>query len=182
MNRKILLHVLLLLLISTAFSGCIGVNRNFKKIRRAVTENIDVKYNKSFEFSVGRTGLMLAGMVVRLSDVEEPVDDILSEVSRIQVGVYEKASGNLNTTMADLNRITDEMNSQGWRYIVRSVQRDEVVGVFVRGDDPRLRQLYVIAIDSNEMVLVEIHGELSKIVEIAIREKGLKFETAGNHY
>jgi len=180
MKRKYVGLVLILALLSVSFTGCIGVNGNFKKIRNTLKNNLDLEYNKTVEFSVGRTGLMLAGMVIRFADTEEPIEDVLSEVSRVQVGIYERDYGDLNAKVKNLNALTTQMENQGWKYIVRTVQHDEMVCVFVREDDPGFNQLYVVNVGDHEMVLVEIHGDLSKIIEIVLREKAFNVDFAHN--
>lgn len=181
MNSKKYLLVIVFGLIGLSFTGCIGVNRNFKQIRTTLLERFDTDFDRKFEFSIGRAGLSLAGVIVRLSDVEEPVDEILSKVSQVQIGVYERADyGQMTADFRDLKNVTKLMEDRGWTYIVRSVQGDEMAAVFIKEEDEELNQIYVIAFDGNEMVLVEVHGDLEEIIEIAIREKGLHFEMAEN--
>lgn len=171
---------LMLIIIGTNLTGCIGVNTEFRKIRNHIFDKMDLDYNKQFEFAVGPAGLLLVGMFVSLADTDEPIDEVLRRVSRVQVGVYDRNKINLfHADYSDLKSFTDVMSENGWVYIVRSVQPDGLTAVFVRGDaDEEFNQLFVIAVEDDEMVLVEIHGDLEKIIEIAIREKGLHFETA----
>jgi hypothetical protein len=178
MNRKKIAQVLLLAMLSLSFTGCIGVNGSFKKIRNTLKNNLDLEYNKTVEFSIGRTGIMLAGMVVRFADTEEPIEDVLREVTRVQVGIYERDYGDLNAKVENLNVLTAEMENQGWKYIVRSVQSNEMVSVFIREDDTEFNQLYVVNVSDHEMVLVEIHGDLSKVIEIVLREKAFDVDFA----
>ena len=181
MKAKRYLLIPLVLLLGLNFTGCIGVNQNFKKIRYHLMSELDVEYSKEIEFSVGSAGIMLAGMVVSLSDIDEPVDEILSNISRVQVGVYERIGrGRLNADFDDIRKLSDILEEQGWKYIVRSVQGDEMAAVFVNADDEEFNRLYVIAAEDDELVLVELHGELSKVIEIALRDKGLNFHLAEN--
>jgi hypothetical protein len=182
MKVKKYITLSLVLLISISFSGCIGVNRNFKQVRQHLMSELDVEYDKQFEFSIGSAGLALAGMIVKLSDVEEPIEEVLANVSRVQIGVYERehAYGQFNAEFSDLKKLTDILEKDGWKYIVRSVQDDEMAAVFVNADDEDFNRIYVIAANDDEMVLVEVHGDLSKVIEVALREKGLRFHMAEN--
>ncbi len=142
---------------------------------------LDMDYDKQIEFSVGSAGIMLAGMIVNLSDVEEPVDEILKNISRVQVGVYERNRYNKFHARYDvLVRLSAKLEEQGWKYIVRSVQDNEIAAVFVNEEDDEFSRLYVVAADDEQLVLVEIHGDLSKVIEVAVREKGFRMHMARN--
>ncbi|MBU0561718.1 MAG: DUF4252 domain-containing protein [Bacteroidetes bacterium] len=172
MKNKIFLALITFMLITT-LSGCIGVNRSFKHVRSNLFENLDMDYNREIEFSIGPAGLMLAGMIVRMTDVEEPIGEIISQISRVQVGVYKNEythSG--KSDFEALKKLTDEMMENGWRYIVRTIDGNEMAAVFINEieeDDEEISQLFVIAINGEELVLAEIHGDLNDIVEIALR-------------
>lgn len=181
MKTKRYFLIPLVLLVGMSMAGCIGVNQNFKQIRYHLMSEMDVEYSKEIEFSIGSAGIMLAGMFVGLAEVDEPIDEILSNISRVQVGVYERTGrGRLQLDFDDIRKLSNILEEQGWKYIVRSVQGDEMAAVFVNADDEEFNRLYVIAVENHEMVLVELHGDLSKVIEIALRDKGLRFHMADN--
>lgn len=178
--KKIFLSIMLVILILN-MTGCFGVNSSFRRIRNHIFDNMSIDYKKEFEFSVGPAGLLLAGMVVRFAETEEPIDDIIGEISRVQVGVYNNIDNDSEFgNFESLIRLTNLMADADWECIVRSKSSREITAVFVKYDEDILNQLFVVAMDKREMVLVEVHGDLGKVIEIAIREKGLKFEMA-NH-
>lgn len=182
MKNKISLIIITLVLANFLLSGCIGVNRGFKSLRNHIVENVDGDYERVIEFSVGPAGILLASMFVSFADTEENIDDMLRQVSRVQVSIYEKkGNGSSNPSMSLLCSLSKRLEDRGWQYLVRSVDGDEMVGVFIRSDEPEeLNQIFVVALSDKELVMTEVLGDLDDLIEIAIRQHGLDFDMAHN--
>jgi len=173
---KILVSIFLFMFF---LNGCIGVDRSFRQIRNYILENTDTEYSREVEFSIGSAGISVASIMVRMADVEEPIDEILSEISSVQVGVYNNEdSTKVTTDFAGLKHLTDLMENAGWEFIVRSVDRDELTAVFVRIYKNQLNRVFVISVNQDEMVLAELYGNIDKLIEIAIREGNLNIQLA----
>lgn len=181
-TRKLLL-LIVIAAIALNLSGCIGVNSEFRKIRNHVFEKMNLDYSKKFEFSVGAAGLALAGTFVSFADTDEPVGEIISNISRVQIGIYDRRDINLFSADAeDLNDFVNAMEEQGWQYIVKSLQHDGLTAVFVDGDaEYEINEIFVVAVEDDEMVLAEVHGNLEGVVEAAIRGRGLNFNTSNTY-
>ncbi|MBU0475609.1 MAG: DUF4252 domain-containing protein [Bacteroidetes bacterium] len=176
MKQKKIKFVIEFLLIALLFTGCIGVDRSFRSIRNYVLESSGGKFEKEFEFSLGSITIGMAEIVVNMADTDEPIEEILSEIDNVQVGVYNNISGTkIKSNLEELKFLTNKMKNAGWDCIVRSLNKNEMTAVFVRFYEDKLNQLFVISLNNNEMVIVEILGNLNKVIEIAIREKGLDF-------
>lgn len=179
MNSKKIKALLSLFLLIFLLSGCFGVDRSFKNIRNYVLENTNSEYNTEYEFAIGSAGISLASLVVSFADAEEPVDEILSEISNVQVGIYNNEdSSTITTDYEGLRKITDLMEHAGWEFIVRSVDRDELMAVFVRVYQGQFNRVFVVSVNEEQMVLAELYGDIDKIIEIAIREGNLDIELA----
>lgn len=179
MNAKKLKILLSLLLLVFLLSGCFGVDRSFRNIRNYVLENTNSDYNTEYEFAIGSAGISLASLVVSFADSEEPVEEILSEISSVQVGVYNNGnSSRITTDYEGLQKITNLMEHAGWEYIVRSVDKNELTAIFVRVYQNQLNRVFIVSVNEEEMVLVEMYGNIDKVIEIAIREGDLDIEMA----
>jgi len=177
MKTKKLTLVIAILLISTFLTGCFSVNANFKKIRNHLFDSMELQYEREIEFAVGPAGLMLAGMVIKFSDSDEIADDIVRQISRVQVGIYNNDKGsNFDWSFSSLTSLAETMSDEDWECIVRSKDSNELTAVFVKYEDDILNQIFVVNINSREMVLAEVNGDLAEVVEIAIREKGFNIE------
>ena len=64
------------------------------------------------------------------------------------------------------------MNNNGWKYIVRSVDVNELTVIYL-SDDPEeiLNKMYVINLSNEKLVIVEINGDLKKVISYAIEER-----------
>ena len=170
----------IIILSSILFTGCFGVDRNFSSLKNEILSSTDGNYYKDIEFSIGPVGLSLAGAIVKLSDDEENAQEILEHISHVQVGVYknEYGSGNVGSFQL-LQTIDSQMKTNGWQYIVRSYNKGDVTGVYIKySGENRLNEMFVVSLNRKELTLVEVKGELEKVIETAIREKGMNIHYA----
>jgi len=176
MNQRKIKFVMGILLVALLSTGCIGVDRGFKSIRDYVLDTSNNQFEKEFEFSFGSVSITMAELVMNFTDIDEPIDEILSEIHNLQVGIYNNNSDiKIEPSFEEAKFLTNKMKKAGWDCIVRSVDRNEMTAIFIKAHDDELNQLYVISVNNEEVVLVEILGNLHKVIEIAIREKGLDF-------
>jgi hypothetical protein len=70
------------------------------------------------------------------------------------------------------------MNSQGWKYLVRTIEGDELTVIYLNPNpDVMLKKMYVINVNKDELVIVEINGDLKKVISYAIEERSFKVKT-----
>jgi hypothetical protein len=177
-NKKF--TILILLIAAFGLSSCIGVNRGFREIRSNILANVEGDFEREIEFSIGSGLLALAGAFVSFADTEVDVEDMLDQIDRVQIGVFKNRDfREFSYSTRLLDDISQKMKEQGWSYIVKNKERNELAGIFVReNSDNELRQMFVIALERDELVMTEISGHINKLVEIAVRENGIKFERA----
>ena len=64
------------------------------------------------------------------------------------------------------------MRSKGWKYIVRTLDNDDLTAIYVSDEpDEVMEKMYVISLQDEELVIVEINGNLKKVIAYAIEEK-----------
>jgi len=175
-NPTIIFIAPILLLFLT---GCIGVNRQFSEVKEKILGELDSDYKTQFQFSVGPTLIHVSSWLVDLSADEEYVDDMMREISSVQIGIYEKVSeykDNLNFNT--LRSVDEHMRDNGWKYIVRSADHDELTAVYLSNDpDEVLKKMYVISLEDEKLVIVEVNGNLQKVISYALKEKSFKINS-----
>lgn len=174
--------VVTMIFLATMLTGCFAVDGYFKSMRNKVLRSVDADFDREIEFGVGASGIMFGSMVVSFSDAEHYVDDMMRKIDRVQIGVYKKAGyGRLNMNFKELKRITEELKDNDYKFIVRSVNYDEMVAVMVKNDAGyRLNEMFIVALSDDELVMTQVFGDLDELIEIAIREEGFKIDVAHN--
>lgn len=181
--KSIYVKLLLVVVLSSTLTGCFGVTGEFRALRNDILNHIDGNFTRDVEFGIGSVGISLASSFVALSDADDYVDDLLRQVSRVQIAVYENRNrrDNFKINSVLLKEISDKMTDSGWDYIVRSVERNEMTIVFVKSENVEsIENLFIIALNDDELVMAELYGDLNEAIGIAIRENGLNLHMAKN--
>ena len=164
----IILFFLLILL-----TGCIGVNRQFSEVKDKIIGGLGNKYKTEFQFSVGSSAITISSWFIDLAANEEYIDEMMREISSVQVGVYNRVEGSdAKANFGTLQSIDEEMHNKGWKYIVRSADNEELTAIYL-SDDPGeiLNKMYVINLSDEELVIIEVNGDLKKVISYAIEER-----------
>jgi len=159
-------------------TGCIGVNRQFSEVKEKILGSFSNEFRTEFQFSVGSSAINISSLVVGLADEHEYVDDMMREISNVQVGVYNKVEkSNARADYRLLQLIDEEMSENGLKYIVRSLDNEEMTAVYVN-DDPGevLHKMYIINLHDDELVIVEVTGDLKQVIAYAIEEKSFNLK------
>jgi hypothetical protein len=154
-------------------TGCIGVNRQFSQVKDKIMGELGSDYKTEFQFSVGPALIHVSSWLVDVSTDEEYVDDMLREISSVQIGIYNRVEKNKGrASFSTLVAVDDHMKSNGWKYIVRTADGDELTAVYISSDpDEILKKMYVISLEDEKLVIVEVNGNLQKVISYALKEK-----------
>ena len=166
-----------ILFLTLFLNGCIGINEEFGEIRDVVIKNFGGEYKSEVQFSVGSVGITVSSWFVDAAAEEDMASDILDDVSSVQVGIYKKLRGSTSPGINTLREIEDKMSQSGWKSIVRSSDNGELTAVYVRKNrSETLDRMFVISMDGDELVLVDVEGDLKEAIATVIREKGMKIQ------
>ena len=157
-------------------TGCIGVNRQFSQVKDKILGELGSDYKTEFQFSVGPALIHVSSWLVDMSTDEEYVDDMVREISSVQIGVYDRIEKNKGkANFSTLVAVDEHMKSNGWKYIVRSADGDELTAVYLSSDPEEiLKKMYVINLEDEKLVIVEVNGNLQKVISYALKEKKFK--------
>lgn len=166
-------NISMLLIIAIVSTSCIGVNREFKNIRSQILDNLEDKFDRQIEFSVGPVGFFIASQFVKFADTEENVDEMLSKVKNIHVGIYDRLSNFSKPSLSLLRGITNSIVDEDWKSLVKSIDGSEMFGVYVKDKDPEdIEEIFVVTLTEDELVLLKLQGSLGSILEVIIRDHG----------
>lgn len=69
------------------------------------------------------------------------------------------------------------LERDGWKFVARVQEEDEAVWVLTYEEEEIVHELYVMAVNSAELVLVRVQGDMDRIVARAFEEH--PFEISG---
>ena len=178
MKTKSIILLIVISLFLLTLTGCIGVNRQFSEVKNKIMGELGNDYKTEFQFSVGSALIHVSSWFVDLAADQEYVDDMMREISSVQVGVYNRIEGaEYKADFSTLNSIDEEMSSKGWKYIVRTLENDELTTIYISADpEELLEKMYVINLSDEELVIVEINGDLKKVISYAIEERSFNLK------
>ena len=171
-SSRIFIYIITFFLL-ILLTGCIGVNRQFSEVKDKIMGELGNDYKTEFQFSVGSAAITISSWFVDLAADQDYIDEMMREISNVQVGVYNKVEGSdAKADLGTLQSIDEEMNKKGWKYIVRSVDSNELTAIYL-SDDPEeiLNRMYIINLSDDELVIIEVNGDLKKVISYAIEEK-----------
>ena len=176
-NKSIIVIVAPILLLF--LTGCIGVNRQFSQVKDKIMGELGSDYKTEFQFSVGPALIHVSSWLVDMSADEEYIDDMMREISSVQVGIYNKIDENKDeANFSTLIALDDHMKKSGWKYIVRTADGDELTAVYISNDPEEvLKKMYVISLEDEKLVIVEVNGNLQKVISYALKEKKFKINS-----
>lgn len=160
---------LLILLLLTQLAACMSFSdRPFRDTRDSIVEQLpDITLEKEFAMSMGSS--MLGILNVMAMDSGE-----LADLDRVELAVY-----NVRTTVKpvdfselDLGRALRSRGSHlHWETVVRVRDKGEQVWVLVGMNTKRnsLEAVSVFVLEEDELVLINVDGDLNRMIEFALR-------------
>ncbi len=183
-NIKLLpLLALVSLLITT--TGCIGVNKNFKNLRNQVFDSLNENFDKTIEFSLGKSAFMFASKFIDTDEEEdENIKDMLKDVSNISIGIYEREEKNNFTESSGeiLNEISDNLEINNWDSIVKVNGKDETIGIYIKENDmEEINEMFAVILSNDEMIMLKLNGDLNTLVDRVIEQQGFGIKITDRH-
>jgi hypothetical protein len=182
MTRKAL--PLLLLALMLPLAGCAGGSPSVNTVRWEIERRIpEARFEPETHIRLGRLTLGLIRGVAHLADPGDPDLAPLNHIRHIEVATYHVRS------LPDLEHHLDEQTAfekalarNGWTMALRERDHTSRTWMFLRFDDREaLRDLYVVALDRDELTLVRLDGNLDRAMaeSIADNPKKLAKEIGG---
>lgn len=163
------MKTLLTLVVLVQLTACMSFSdRPFRPARNSLAEQMpDITLEKAFAISVGSGFLGLLN-VITMDEAE------LSDLDHVQVAVYNVDTGGQLLDFNDID-FSETLRSRGanlhWETIVKVRDEGEQVWVLVGMDLERdsLDAVSVFVLDNDELVMINVDGDLNDMVEFALR-------------
>lgn len=152
----------LAVLISVLASGCAGT-AGLTPLREGLAESAPaLRLERVVEFGIGPAAMFLLRSLVP-GEYGTPGLQTLSGIDRIEIGVYEVASQvRMENVDGPLNRIAQK---EGWSPLLRVREGDELTWALSPTGDRELKDIYMIVLDDEELVLMKLSGDIKSILK-----------------
>lgn len=175
MKTRIMVGVLVTGLCTCFLSGCVFVSVDFRDTKDIITRELGpVDIDTEVQLRIGSGMLSLGRLVASCADVDREAMSYLRDIRNVQIGVYKLRNAKRDRPIVIPEKIGKRLARKGYEPMVRTKERDGAVWVMTKIRGKRLEALYVIALDPEELVLVEVRGRLERLIEKAIREHGFE--------
>lgn len=169
-KRNTILVPLLLVLFMLPMTGCF-YSREIVQTRRDIERQYpDAEFDQVIVMNMGPGMLHTMGWIAGWVPEEEAqmAVDYLSEIKRVKVGVYE------THYLPELDDVDlpqlERFRKEGWEVAVKVREDDEMVWVLYKEQRDHIRDMYVMVLSEDELVLVRVEGYLDRLVAKAMED------------
>lgn len=149
--------------------GCVWTPE-LRQIKQDIAHQIPgASFDQEVSFSIGPGGMALARAAVALVPAAHDARVWLKDVSRVEVALYEVSAGEPASRVATPARI-EEMLEDGWEMAARVREPHESVWILYRVDGDSVREMFVVSLDRQELVMVKVKGRLERLIARALTE------------
>jgi hypothetical protein len=164
--------IVVLIAIIGAASGCLWAP-DLAMVRKDIERQLPgVSFDKEIELTLGPISLAFARLLTRVSPDAQDASGYLQDVSRIELAVYNTEDMPPANTVSMPRRLKKMTESEGWELAVKVRDDDELAWVLYRLDDDAVRELYVVVVSDDELVMVKAEGRLERLVARALSDSG----------
>ena len=168
------------LAIAFASSGCTSFEMT--RLANHIDRDLpDTEIGEGFALSFGALTMGSARTALAIADDGDGSTEIarvvLRHVKRVQIGTYDvHGAADLSRTRSP--RVFAAYERDGWHPVVTVREADEVVWILAREKHDDLRDLLVVMLDHDELMVAKLSGNLSRAVTAAIQESGWALDLA----
>ncbi len=172
-------QLLLVVVMGTALGGCI-VSREISHVRNEIeSEFPGAEFDTEVIVSVGPGLFRTLGWILRRVPDEDAnlAAAYLRDVHRVKVGVFRTRELPLDGDL-ELHTLR-RFERNGWSVAARVREDDEQVWVLYRERYGHIRDMFVLVLDPDELVIVRFEGDLNEIVRLAREDEVFVMDILG---
>jgi len=115
--------------------------------------------------SLGKISLFFLRKAVSLDESSAETAEILREVDKVRLGIYERKSPLTSLPNNCLSTVEQRMKHNNWELLLRVRDKEEITLIYYQLEKGAVQSLSVIALSGDELVLVELEGDFDKIIQ-----------------
>jgi hypothetical protein len=171
MRVRLVATAVMVALFATTLPGCIWAPE-LARLKGDIERQIPgAVFEKEFAITLGPVSMGFARLVTRLVPDAAEARGYLGDVTRVQVAVY-NAHRMPPVDHVETPRSLERLRKEGWEMAVKVREEDNVTWVLYKMDKDEIKDLYVIVLSDEELVMVKARGNLERLVGKALSESG----------
>ena len=175
MTHRLLVPLIVLLFV-LPLTGCF-YSREIAQTRRDIERQVPgAAFEREMVVNLGPVSLRtLRWLAGRSSDDDARQARLyLNDLRRVKVGIYRTEHLSPTLDALDLPHFR-RFERKGWELALSVREDDEAVWVYYRERHGTVRDLYVVALDDEELVLARVKGHLGRLVTRVMRDEDIEW-------
>lgn len=170
MRNKRTLLILSIVMIVTACSGCLWAPE-LDGVRKDIERQLPgASFHREFALSLGPITLGLARTITRLVPDAAEAREYLKDVRSVKVAKYDARDLPADLDLRMPKKLESLVEKEGWEIAARVSQEQDNVWLLYRAEEDSIKDLYIVALSDDELVLVRAHGNIDKLATRAMRD------------
>lgn len=172
MNPRINRTIVAATVAALPFAGGCMWTPELARVKQDIASQLPgVTFDHNVSLAIGPGGMALIRAVTGFVPRAEDARGWLKDVSRVELAVYHVDAGESTPRIETPSRI-EKMVEDGWEMAVRARDGDESVWVLYKLDDDSVREVFVVSLDKEELVIVKVKGRLERLIARALDTEG----------
>jgi len=164
--------IVLLVAISGTVSGCLWAP-DLAGVRKDIERQLPgVHFEKKIELTLGRVAIAFARLITRFVPEAREAGQYLHDINRVAIAVYETERMPAPITVSMPKSLKKLRERDDWELAVRVCQDDESIWLLCRTEKDEIREVFLVVLSEDELVIVRSKGRLDRVVAAAISEAG----------
>jgi hypothetical protein len=151
-------------------SGCLWAPE-LDRVRAEIEEQLPgVYFEKEFAISLGPLSLGLARTIVSLVPPAKEAQLYLRDIRRVKAAVYKAENVPDRPDVQMPKKMRELMEKKGWEIAVKAQENEgESVWIIYRAEQETIKELYLVVLGHDELVLVKAAGNIDRLFVKAIQ-------------
>lgn len=153
-------------------NGCFGVSDEFRDYQKDLAKYSGIRdAHKDVELSLGRFQLYLAERFTGWVDKDLLAQMTIHDISKFEIGVY--GIDDVSEKQLNFARFEEAIKVKGWNKFIKTADNTDVTNIYVHlnEDGDEIKDLMIVTLDSESVILIRLNGNFNRIVQRLIRAR-----------
>jgi hypothetical protein len=170
MTHKQTIFILSIVVIVTTCSGCLWAPE-LDGVRKDIERQLPgASFHREFALSLGPITLGLARTIIRLVPDAAEAREYLEDVRSVKVAMYDARNLPTDLDLRMPRKLESLVEKDGWEIAAKVNEERDNVWILYRAEEDSIKDLYIVALSDDELVLVRAHGNIDQLATKAMHD------------